>query len=104
MINQQPLPQVLKWLLITTKGGKTRTQIIKTLKQTPQNTNQLATTLKKSYKTLSYQLSVLKKYNMVISVGDKYASTYFLSNSMEENYRVFQEIINEKKAIEIVQK
>ena len=38
MINQKPTQQVLKWLLTTTRGGNTRTQILKTLKQTPQNT------------------------------------------------------------------
>jgi DNA-binding transcriptional ArsR family regulator len=97
MINEKLVQQVLKWLLTTTKGGNTRTQILKTLKQNPQNTNQLATTLKKSYKTISYHLEILKKYKMVLSIGDKYAATYFLTNSMEENYPILQEITKTKK-------
>jgi len=104
MINQKPTQQVLKWLLTTTRGGNTRTQILKTLKQTPQNTNQLATQLKKSYKTISHHLTVLEKYKLVIPMGDNYGTTYFLSQTMEENYSLFQEIINTKKTIKMVQK
>jgi DNA-binding transcriptional ArsR family regulator len=104
MINQKPTQQVLKWLLTTTRGGNTRTQILKTLKQTPQNTNQLATQLKKSYKTISHHLTVLEKHKLVIPMGDNYGTTYFLSQTMEENYTLFQEIINTKKTIKMVQK
>jgi len=103
MINQQPTSQILKWLLKTTKGANTRNQIIKTLKQTPQNTNQLATTLEKSYKTISHHLAILKKYNIVVSTGNKYAETYFLSNSMEESYPTLQELTNSKTRVVVTQ-
>ena len=97
MINQKPTQQVLKWLLTTTRGGNTRTQILKTLKQTPQNTNQLATQLKKSYKTISHHLGVLEKNKLVIPIGDHHYSTaYFLSQTMEENYRIFEEITDKE--------
>ena len=104
MINQKPTYQLLKWLLTTTRGGNTRVQILKTLKQTPQNTNQLATQLKRSYKTISHHLSVLEKHKLVINIGDKYGTTYFLSQTMEENYTILQEITNTKKTIKIAQK
>ena len=99
MLNQKPLQQILKWLLTTTRGGNTRIQILKTLKQTPQNTNQLATQLKKSYKTISHHLAVLEKHKLVIPMGDNYGTTYFLSQTMEENYALLQEMANTKKAI-----
>jgi DNA-binding transcriptional ArsR family regulator len=104
MINQKPTQQVLKWLLTTTRGGNTRNQILKTLKQTPQNTNQLDTQLKKSYKSISHHLAVLEKHKLVIPMGDNYGTTYFLSQTMEENYALFQEITNTKKTIKIEQK
>jgi DNA-binding transcriptional ArsR family regulator len=104
MINQQPVTQVLKWLLTTTKGGNTRAQILNALKQKPQNTNQLATYLKKSYKTISHHITILKKYKLISSIGGTYGTTYFLSQSMEENYHIVQEITNNKKPIKIMQK
>jgi len=90
--NYRPIQQLLKWLITTTRGGKTRAQIIKALKKSPQNTNQLATKLKRSYKTIEHHLSVLEKNKLVTAVGDNYATTYFLSTPMEENYVIFQDI------------
>jgi predicted transcriptional regulator len=91
MINQKPAQQVLKWLLTTTRGGNTRIQILKTLIQTPRNTNQLATHLKKSDKTIIDHLTVLEKHKLVIPMGDNYGTTYFLTQAMEENYALLQD-------------
>jgi len=97
MICNPPITQMLTWLMTRTKGGKTRTQIIKTLKTNPQNTNQLATQLKKDYKTISHHLGVLEKNKLVIPIGDHHYSTaYFLSQTMEENYRIFEEITDKE--------
>ena len=84
--NNRPIRQLLGWLIIGTKGGKTRSQIIKTLKKSPQNSNQLATLLKVNYST-----------------------AYFLSELMEENYGLFEEITSKmndtkKRAIRVTQK
>jgi hypothetical protein len=35
---------------------------------------------------------VLEKNRIIMSAGDKYAATYFLSPEMEENYSLFEEI------------
>ena len=109
MINDQPLRQILTWLIKGTKGGKTRAQIIKTLKKTPQNANQLATLLNVDYKTIRHHLSILERNKIIIPVGDHYSTAYFLSLSMEENYLLFEELTNQtketqKKTIRIAQK
>ncbi len=70
-----------------------RAQIIKTIHDSPQNANQLATTLKVDYKTVRYHLEVLEKNRIVTSVGDKYGATYFLTQMMEDNFPVFEEIV-----------
>lgn len=77
-----------------------RLQIIEALKETPQNTNQLATHLKKSYKTIQYHIAVLEKNRLITAVGDNYATTYFLSQPMEENYQAFQEVASEANSLE----
>ena len=95
MITQeQPLKQLLGWLITGTKGGKTRAQIIKSVKSNPQNANQLATQLKVDYKTIRHHLTILEKNKIVVPVGEHYSTVYFLSPPMEENYAVFEEITN----------
>ena len=70
-------------------------KIIDALKETPQNANQLATLLKMDYKTVRHHLQVLEKNKIITSVGDRYGATYFLSQVMEDNFALFEEI--EKK-------
>jgi|SRR5208283_896135 len=90
--SDQPLKQLLGWLITGTKGGKTRARIIKSVKSNPRNANQLATQLKVDYKTVRHHLTILEKNRLVIPVGTRYSTVYFLSQPMEENYCVFQEM------------
>jgi DNA-binding transcriptional ArsR family regulator len=92
--NVRPLKYLLGWLIAGTRGGMTRAQIIKAIHETPQNANQLANLLKMDYKTIRHHLGVLEKNRIVTSVGDKYGATYFLSQTMEDNYALFEEILN----------
>jgi len=91
--SSRPLRYLLGWLIAGTRGGVTRAEIIKSIHDTPQNANQLATSLKVDYKTVRYHLEVLEKNHVVTSVGDKYGATYFLTQVMEDNYSVFEEIL-----------
>jgi len=84
---------LLGWLIAGTRGGVTRAQIIKTLKERPQNANQLANLLKMDYRTIRHHLAVLQKNRIITSVGDRYGATYFLSPEMEENYSLFEKIL-----------
>jgi predicted transcriptional regulator len=90
--NEQPLKQLLGWLITGTKGGKTRAQIIESVKSNPRNANQLATQLKVDYKTIRHHLTILQKNKIIIPVGTHYSTVYFLSQPMEENYSVFEQI------------
>ena len=88
----RPLKYLLGWLIAGTRGGVTRAEIIQVIHGTPQNANQLATALKVDYKTVRYHLEVLEKNHIVTAVGGKYGATYFLTQTMEDNYNVFEEI------------
>ncbi|MCW4045896.1 MAG: winged helix-turn-helix domain-containing protein [Candidatus Bathyarchaeota archaeon] len=92
--NARPLKHLLGWLIAGTRGGMTRARIIKAVHETPQNANKLATLLKMDYKTIRHHLDVLEKNRLITSVGDKYGATYFLSQIMEDNYGLFEEILN----------
>jgi DNA-binding transcriptional ArsR family regulator len=92
--NARSLRYLLGWLIAGTRGGPTRAKIILALNETPQNANQLATLLKMDYKTMRHHLEVLEKNKMITSVGDRYGATYFLSQTLEDNYILFEEIVN----------
>jgi len=88
----RPLKYLLGWLIAGTRGGLTRAKIIMALKENPQNANQLATSLKLDYRTIRHHLEVLEKNKLIVSMGEVYGTTYFLSPVMEENYALFEEI------------
>ena len=90
--NARSLKYLLGWLITGTRGGPTRVKIIESLKIKPQNANQLATLLGMDYKTMRHHLEVLEKNRLITSIGDRYGATYFLSQVMEDNYNLFEEI------------
>ena len=93
-VTGRPLKHLLGWLIAGTRGGMTRARIIKAIREAPQNANQLAHLLGMDYKTIRHHLAVLEKNRIITSVGDKYGATYFLSQPMEDNYALFEEILN----------
>ncbi len=94
VVSGRPLKYLLGWLIAGTRGGATRAKIIQILKDTPQNANQMATQLKMDYRTIRHHLDVLEKNKLITTVGEGYGVTYFLSTTMEENYSLFEEILN----------
>ena len=84
----------LLWYLVAgTKGGETRGRIIDLIKKKPSNANKIAEILKLDYKTVRHHLEVLEKNNIITAVNKgKYGAVYFLSEFMEENIKVFDEI------------
>jgi predicted transcriptional regulator len=89
-----PLKYLLGWLIAGTRGGLMRAEIIKALKEMPQNANQLTNLLKKDYRTIRHHIEILQKNRIITSAGDRYGTTFFLSPEMEENYAFFEEILN----------
>ncbi|MCP8315168.1 MAG: winged helix-turn-helix transcriptional regulator, partial [archaeon] len=81
------------WLIAGTRGGLTRAKIIRALKEVPQNANQLTSLLKMDYRTIRHHLTVLQKNGIITYAGERYGMTYFLSPVMEENYALFEEIV-----------
>jgi DNA-binding transcriptional ArsR family regulator len=93
-IRVRQLKYLLGWLIAGTRGGVTRAKIIQTLKENPQNANQLANFLGMDYRTIRHHLRILQKNRIITSAGNGYGITYFLSPEMEENYGLFEEIMN----------
>ncbi len=94
-------PQEIKMLLWNTfagsKGCINRVKIVSQLKKMPLNTNQLAKQLELDYKVIERHLEILEKHELVIKVGNRYGSTYFLSLLLEHNLNLFDEVANKSK-------
>jgi predicted transcriptional regulator len=90
------MKRVLWYLIAGSRGGANRARIIKTLHDRPYNVNQLSLELDLDYKTIKHHIKVLEDHNIIInSTGEKkYGTMYFLSNRMEEEYPLFQEILS----------
>ncbi len=86
------MKRILWWLIAGTRGGESRARIILSIRDTPKNANQLSESTGIEYKTVRHHLDVLMKNSVISSVGEGYGTTYFLSNEMEANFSIFEEI------------
>jgi DNA-binding transcriptional ArsR family regulator len=91
--SKRSLRYLLGWLIAGTRGGATRAKMIKALRDTPQNANQLANLLGMDYRTIRHHLKVLEKNRIITAAGEGYGTTYFLSPALEENYVLFEDIV-----------
>jgi len=85
---------LLHWLIAGSRGGVNRAKIISILKDEPMNANRLTGTLEVDYRTVRHHLDVLEKNGVITPMGERYGMMYLLSPEMEENYHVFEEILN----------
>jgi DNA-binding transcriptional ArsR family regulator len=86
------LEKLLWWLITGKRGGINRARIIKKLNDRPYNANQLSKELDLDYKTIRHHIKILVDNNIIKPAGDSYSKLYFLSEDMENNYEIFQEI------------
>ncbi|MBI4999919.1 MAG: winged helix-turn-helix transcriptional regulator [Euryarchaeota archaeon] len=89
------MKKLLWWLIAGTKGGLNRAKIIEALHKRPYNAHQLCEMLGVDYTTARHHIEVLEKDKLVSPTGDKYGNMYFLTPVMEENYKMFEEILEQ---------
>jgi DNA-binding transcriptional ArsR family regulator len=87
------LKQLLWYLIAGTRGGVNRARIIETLHRRPYNAHQLGEALGLDYRTIRHHLDLLVRNGLLTRpAGDAYAAPYFLSQILEANYAVFEDI------------
>jgi DNA-binding transcriptional ArsR family regulator len=84
--------RVLWWLLGGSRGGRNRLRVIRTLHETPMNAHQLSQALELDYKTTRHHLELLCENDVLTTMGDDYGKTYFLSDRMEANLDVLEQV------------
>lgn len=88
-----PNAKRLLWFIFAgSKGGTNRIRIIDLLKEQPYNTNQIAEFLQIDYKAVQHHLMVLQKNNLISKIGEKYGILYFISNYLESNIEIYDEV------------
>lgn len=59
------------------------------------NTNQLSEELDLNYKTVQHHLEILEENLIVTTQGDNYGQMYFLSDRMEQNLDILEEVVEQ---------
>jgi|GEM_PF-6690694 len=67
-----PFGRILYWLFFGSRGGESRTSILKILSKTPVNTNKLSELAELDYKTTEHHVKVLLDNGVIESVGGGY--------------------------------
>jgi len=93
--NERAMRRVLWWLLGSTRGGENRLRIIRAIQDQPRNTNQLSTALDLNYKTVEHHLDRLVEHGVLLTNGDGYGTTYFLSDRLDRNLDVLETVVDE---------
>lgn len=86
------MEKLLWWLITGKRGGINRARIIKALNDRPFNANQLSKELNLDYKTIRHHIRILEENKIIKSSGDEYSKLYFLTDEVEKNYDIFNEI------------
>jgi len=92
MTNDPHAKRLLWFIFAGSRGGLNRLRIIRSLREKPLNTNQLAKELGLDYKAIQHHIKILEKNNLITKIGEKYGVTYFISTFLEVNIETFDEI------------
>jgi DNA-binding transcriptional ArsR family regulator len=94
---RKQVKKMLKFLFFSSRGGKTRLNIIRLLENSPLNANQISEKLDLDYKTVMHHLEVLIENKIVIREGEKYGAKYRLSSEYYIFKDIFEELLKEAK-------
>ncbi len=81
------------WIFAGSRGGTMRARIVESLRDLPQNANQLAQSLGVNYRTITHHLRILEDSGIVKSEGPRYGKVYFLTDLFRANEGLFEEIV-----------
>jgi DNA-binding transcriptional ArsR family regulator len=85
--------RVLWWLFASSAGARTRTAIVRALRQEPRNAQQLSDALALDYTTVRHHLKVLMENRLVESTGPHYGQVYTLAPSLEARSEELERIV-----------
>ncbi len=94
------LKKTLAFLLLGQTGGKNRYRIIELLKERPYNINQISNELDLNYRTVKHHIEVMMENGLLKTSGaGDYGGVYFLSQRLENNLEVYEEVVKNYRDI-----
>lgn len=84
---------VLWYVLASSRGGASRTRILRALENRPRNANQLADEIDLDYTTVRHHLDVLMDNNVVKRTDNDYGAVYLFTEQVEANWETVEEIL-----------
>ena len=84
----------LRRLLVESRGGLTRAQIVSAVETHPRSIHRLAEDLNFADKTVRHHLNILMKNNVLQCSGDNYGAVYLLSEQARHHQEFIEELIH----------
>ena len=94
---RESLWKVAVWLLLASKGGRTRVRILKSLMKKPGNIYEISRRLGLNYRTVKYHLDLMLDHGLVEKVGNGYGSIYIVSDKLEKDWRRIESMLEDEK-------
>jgi DNA-binding transcriptional ArsR family regulator len=85
---------VLWYLLASSRGGRSRSRILRALEERPRNANQLSEALDLDYTTVRHHLDVLVENSVLRRTDDDYGAVYLTTDRVEAHWDTVEEILD----------
>ena len=84
--------RVLWWLFASSAGARTRSELVRALREEPRNAQQLAQAVAMDYTTVRHHLRVLSENRLVESTGAHYGQVYSVAAALEARWDELERI------------
>ena len=85
--------RLLWWLFAGSAGARTRSEVLKAVREQPRNAQQLSLALRLDYTTIRHHLRVMQENHIVVTEGESYGKLYFVSDTMEAHWQALEAIL-----------
>jgi DNA-binding transcriptional ArsR family regulator len=89
--------RLLWWLFAGSAGARTRSEVLKAVREQPRNAQQLSLALGLDYTTIRHHLRVMKENRIVVTEGESYGKLYFVSENMEAHWAALEAILEKTR-------
>ena len=89
--------RLLWWLFAGSAGAKTRSEVLRAVREQPRNAQQLSLALGFDYTTIRHHLRVMQENRIVVTEGESYGKLYFVSENMEAHWATLEAILEKTR-------
>ena len=89
--------RLLWWLFAGSAGARTRSEVLKAVREQPRNAQQHSLALGLDYSTIRHHLRVMQENHIVVTEGEAYGRVYFVSDSMEAHWPALEAILEKTR-------